>query len=221
MKTKKPLYRTGEPGRAVGAGSARIEGIEHAMGEEDFEDEGLRDTARMIRRMPSLDPPDILLHSIMASVRSTKLPLWTRILRWFKSPHSITITPLRAFPVAAALLVACVAVGFHIFKSEPPGGAHANGRTAVVLALSMPGARSVAVIGSFNDWRAQNCELSSENGKNRWTITLSLPAGRYEYAFLVDGEKIIPDPFADLREDDGFGNQNTILLIGNGHENSV
>jgi 1,4-alpha-glucan branching enzyme len=69
------------------------------------------------------------------------------------------------------------------------------------------------VIGSFNNWVPQPCELHKDNGSTRWILTLRLEPGRYEYAFLVDG-KPMPDPHAELYQDDGFGNQNTVLALG-------
>jgi len=32
---------------------------------------------------------------------------------------------------------------------------------------------------------------------------------------------LVPDPVAGLHEDDGFGSQNAILLVGNGNGSSI
>jgi hypothetical protein len=40
-----------------------------------------------------------------------------------------------------------------------------------------------------------------------------LPDGRYEYMFLVDGQKMIQDPEALIHQEDGFGNQNSVLVL--------
>jgi len=185
------------------------------------EDPELSRVQESIRRMPDLDPPDILLRSVMHSIRTQRLPMWTRLMRWARSPFSITFTPLRAAPLAAMLVGICLAFTYHIFYHEKASLAVRDGRVPVVLALRSPDARSVAVIGSFNGWEAQNCELQTLDGETHWAVTLLLPSGRYEYAFLVDGERIVPDPGAGFHEEDGFGNQNAVLFIGNGNGNSI
>lgn len=49
----------------------------------------------------------------------------------------------------------------------------------------IPRARSVAVVGSFNEWDPSAHRLRRES--DEWTIAVSLPPGRYAYLFLVDG----------------------------------
>ena len=87
--------------------------------------------------------------------------------------------------------------------------------------LSIIQSRSVAVIGSFNDWKSRGYEMEPKQDGSQWRITLWLPAGRYEYAFLVDGIRIEADPRAGLYQEDGFGNQNSVLIVGNNHETAI
>jgi hypothetical protein len=47
----------------------------------------------------------------------------------------------------------------------------------------------------------------------RWSLTVSLPEGRHEYMFLVDGQKMILDPETLIHQEDGFGNQNSVLVL--------
>jgi hypothetical protein len=49
--------------------------------------------------------------------------------------------------------------------------------------------------------------------KRVWSLTVRLPEGRYEYALLVDGQKVLPDPEASLYQDDGFGNENSVMIL--------
>ncbi len=174
-----------------------------------------------IRRMPDLEPPDLLLECVMRSVRTQRLSRWTRLLRWARSPRSITFTPLRAAPAAAGLIVVCLAFAYHALQPKRVTLEAPEGRVPVVLALKAPDARSVAVIGSFNGWRAQDCERRTFDGETHWAVTLLLPSGRHEYAFVVDGERFVPDPGAGFHEEDGFGNQNAVLFIGNGNGSSI
>ena len=60
----------------------------------------------------------------------------------------------------------------------------------------MPGARSVALVGSFNRWDTSVHQLTLKPD-GWWTISLTLAPGKYPYLFIVDGV-----PWNDL-EDDG------------------
>jgi hypothetical protein len=48
-------------------------------------------------------------------------------------------------------------------------------------------AHEVFLVGSFNKWSPRATPLT-RTGKVRWVKELSLPPGRYEYRFLVDGQ---------------------------------
>ena len=60
----------------------------------------------------------------------------------------------------------------------------------------MPGARFVALVGSFNRWDTSVHQLTLQPD-GWWTISLTLAPGKYPYLFIVDGV-----PWNDL-EDDG------------------
>jgi len=49
--------------------------------------------------------------------------------------------------------------------------------------------------------------------RKTWLLTVLLPEGRYEYSFLVDKQKVVPDPGSMLYQQDGFGNQNSVLVV--------
>ncbi len=49
-----------------------------------------------------------------------------------------------------------------------------------------PSARAVHLAGTFNDWNIEECILKRDSA-GKWKVTLSLPPGRYEYRYLVDG----------------------------------
>jgi hypothetical protein len=76
-------------------------------------------------------------------------------------------------------------------------------------------AHTVAVAGDFNGWNPQANLLEDPEGDGIWTGTLKLEPGRYEYMFVLDGEKWFPDPNALRYVKDGFGNRNAILEINN------
>jgi len=83
------------------------------------------------------------------------------------------------------------------------------------LKISDGKAHTVAIAGDFNGWSPQANLLEDPDGDGIWTGTLKLEPGRYEYMFVLDGEKWFPDPNALRYVKDGFGNKNAILEINN------
>ncbi len=49
-----------------------------------------------------------------------------------------------------------------------------------------PQAKQVQLGGTFNQWNPAKTPLKKD-GEGRWKASLSLPAGRYEYRYFVDG----------------------------------
>ncbi len=194
------------------------------MNNELQQDEVLARIERGIREMPSLDPPDSLLSSVMGTVRTQKRPWWFRALRWARSPRSITFTPLQLVPAASMFVVACLVSVLYLWgsgNSPHVGTLPQNEGIAVTLSLNLPDAQHVRVVGSFNDWHTRGYEMHREEGTESWTLTVRLPKGRYEYAFVVDDGKIIPDPSAGFYQDDGFGHRNAVLIVGNHDETNI
>ena len=48
-----------------------------------------------------------------------------------------------------------------------------------------PSASKVELAGCFNNWNPDKSPLKKDR-KGNWTISINLPAGRYEYRFRVD-----------------------------------
>ena len=186
------------------------EGPEDPMGNRDLQ------IAHLIQKMPDLEPPPDLLTSVMRSVQPKRMPWTKRVSLWVKSPKSNTFIPLRVAPVAIALSGILVLSGYFLFRQQDSRIYSDQGKSGipVVFSLSTPEARSVAVIGTFNGWKSKGHEMHFDPEKRSWSLTVRLPEGRYEYAFLVDGEKILPDPDALFYQEDGFGNENSVMILG-------
>jgi hypothetical protein len=82
----------------------------------------------------------------------------------------------------------------------------------VSFELHMPDASEVSVIGEFNNW-APDAGQMRKKGSGRWTLTLILPRGSYQYKFLVDKKAKITDPSNENVEPDGFGGMNSVLTV--------
>lgn len=72
-------------------------------------------------------------------------------------------------------------------------------------------ATSVCVSGNFNQWSYQSHCMRREG--NKWSITVPLPPGRYQYGFMIDGNDWQADPGTTLSEESGFGNINSVLIV--------
>jgi 1,4-alpha-glucan branching enzyme len=81
----------------------------------------------------------------------------------------------------------------------------------VLLELVKPGAKTVCVAGSFNEWQPEKSPLVPR-GNGRWVGDLTVKPGRHEYLFVVDGQWV-PDPNAKESVANPFGGQNSVLLV--------
>ena len=90
----------------------------------------------------------------------------------------------------------------------------ADGSQEVVFVWPAPlDAKTVAVVGNFNAW--EGTDLSDADGDGIWTTSIPLPPGRYEYAFIVDGQWKGNDPRAD-EIIQSFGEYSSVRYIGRG-----
>lgn len=165
---------------------------------------------------------------VMAAVRqeaaaaarhASARPWWRR--------RSIQLTPVGALALAAGLAavayigargvdrpVDATSSGPTVVEQEAAGG-----RQIVRFVFVDRGAREVAVVGTFNQWRKDATPLHATGVPGVWVASVPLEPGRHEYAFVVDGEKWSPDPFAPGITDE-FGTESSIVRIGAGPTSS-
>jgi 1,4-alpha-glucan branching enzyme len=74
-----------------------------------------------------------------------------------------------------------------------------------------PKAFQIFLAGSFNNWQEKQLLFGKEG--DEWVCRIDLPEGKHAYKFIVDGHWIT-DPENSINEDDGAGNINSILYIG-------
>ncbi|MEL6905123.1 MAG: alpha-amylase family glycosyl hydrolase [Planctomycetota bacterium] len=70
-----------------------------------------------------------------------------------------------------------------------------------------------AVAGDFNAWSHESAPMQ-RTGDGRWVGEVVLGPGVHRYKFCLDGDRWLPDPESDEREDDGFSSENSILRLG-------
>ncbi|GAG26022.1 unnamed protein product, partial [marine sediment metagenome] len=116
---------------------------------------------------------------------------------------------------AAAVAALVVFFAFTFIFNTPDTSLICSAEVQFSLKINDNKAHTVAIAGDFNGWNPQANILEDSEGNGIWTGTLKLEPGRYEYMFVLDGEKWFPDPNALRYVKDGFGNRNAILEINN------
>jgi hypothetical protein len=119
-------------------------------------------------------------------------------------------------PPAWTLAVAAGVAAILLLPSGPDGSGRPSAAEGIAQFVGhFPGARSVEVVGSFNDWSRGMLHLRDDNHDGIWHGDVVLPAGQHEYMFVVDGERWVTDPLAGRFVDDGFGagQANSVLIV--------
>jgi len=89
------------------------------------------------------------------------------------------------------------------------------GESAPVLTqfvLDRRDARSVSLVGDFNDWKGGSTPLTRlESGL--WTVSVPLAPGRHVYAYLIDGTLVQADPRAPKSDDADYGREGSVVMV--------
>jgi hypothetical protein len=188
---------------------------------------GIRDVEEALRGLRRDEPPDGLALKITEGLRSLPLPQrpLRRRLAGFLARPAVTWS----YRFATLLLLGGILWGIRDLVSlrreaaglpGGPGGSvdlvsgapQERSPVRVNFFFKAPEAMSVAVVGSFNDWDPGKNPMSrGPNGE--WILQMDLLPGRYEYQFVVDGTKFVPDPNALEQKGDGIGSENAVLRL--------
>lgn len=86
--------------------------------------------------------------------------------------------------------------------------------TSVTFTLPADAAAdSACILGSFNDWSADKHPMKLDAKKGVWTKSVSLKPGRYEFRYLVDGERWLNDESADGTAETPFLSENSVVVV--------
>jgi hypothetical protein len=145
---------------------------------------------------------------------------------WLLRPRILYVSPLAGLAAAAALVAI---ITMSVLNTAPTKDLARDQQpdTGIVLPgqyshvsnalFSAPftyidrTAKSVAVVGSFNDWDATKTVLT-RIGDSVWTAAIPLAPGRYEYQLVVDG-KWIANPAAQETAPSEFGAANSVIIV--------
>ena len=133
------------------------------------------------------------------------------VRNWLGVASRVTHHPGWAAALAAGV-VAVVTLG--VLRTRPPvASASVAPLEPVQFVLVAPMARSVAVVGDFNDWGLNDSALVATNHQGVWSVTTSVPAGVHRYAFVVNGKEWVADPSAPRSGGDDFGLPSSALIV--------
>jgi len=163
---------------------------------------------------PKTVPADFT-QNIMAKISQKEIQIQSSFLDQLKKRASIPRFSFRLLGVVAATAL-LVFFAFTFIFNTPDTSSICSAEVQFSLRINDSNkVHTVSIAGDFNNWDPQANTLQDPEGDGIWTATLKLPPGRYEYMFVLDGEKWLPDPNALRYVKDGFGNKNAILEINN------
>ncbi len=94
--------------------------------------------------------------------------------------------------------------------AEYYGVSQMNG--AAVFVTLYPRAEEVQIAGDFNNWQPEESPMHKVGDSGVWQTKMNLPAGRYRYRLVVDGQWQ-QDPYNELTELNPFGGLNSVLEV--------
>jgi 1,4-alpha-glucan branching enzyme len=84
--------------------------------------------------------------------------------------------------------------------------------SAVEFALKAPEAKAVFVAGDFNNWTMDKDKMT-KGQDGIWRIKMTIPPGKYQYKFVVDGQWK-EDPENTKKIADPYGGFNSVIDVG-------
>ncbi|PLX41740.1 MAG: hypothetical protein C0608_05075 [Deltaproteobacteria bacterium] len=154
-----------------------------------------------------VETPPYLKARVMAMIKERRPSLMARLMSWASAPRLI----------AASLVFIAFFGGMvtrEMILNSSVGELLASRK--ITLEFDAPGASQVGLVGDFNNWGQKAVPIKAEQIDGKWVFELSLEPGRYQYSFVVDGKKWLPDPNAAGIIPDGFGGKNSLLYVNGG-----
>ena len=151
--------------------------------------------------------PDDFADRVMAALPDKPCPTWRERLGAFWPERRFWPIPA----IAGALAFFVITAGLNLTWPT-------RGKTLVPVAFDLyaPSAEHVDLVGTFSGWNAKAYPLKGPDAVGYWTIAVKLAPGRYEYDFLVNGTRFVPDDDGEALRPDGFGHENSVLVIRGG-----
>ncbi|MFL5569659.1 MAG: glycogen-binding domain-containing protein [Gemmatimonadaceae bacterium] len=156
-------------------------------------------------------------HSVHAARNNPPLP-------WWRTERVVRFSPLGAIALAAGIsmfaAVSTLAVGSRIWGRSSASSvatvaqpARTDTVNVVRFVFVDSNARSVQLVGDFNDWARGVTELKRSGAPGVWVVSVPLSPGRHEYAFIINGSRWVADPLA-VKSSDDFGTESSVIRVG-------
>ena len=177
-------------------------------------DRAIHDTREFLAARPAPD----LRAAVMSRIAnvdtlpsSRRVGALGRLAQMLWAPREISIRPAFALAVAAAVVLLLVMPYARLRPEAESQGGNASTDSQVFVQFRLDASASrVQLAGSFTNWEPRYDLRQSAQGI--WTITVPLTPGVHDYAFVVDGQQWLPDPYAP-QIGDGFGGTNSRLAL--------
>jgi hypothetical protein len=163
--------------------------------------------------------------TLVAAIRAER-PIRSRVVErgrtmspaWWRTPRTVRLSSLAGLAMAASLAAIATLATLRITPSRSTAltatVAQAKHDTVTIVRFVFVGpAKSVALVGDFNRWGGVATPLTAAGGTDAWTVSVPVPQGRHEYAFIVDGKRWVPDPFAPSTSDE-FNTTSSVIMVG-------
>ena len=180
--------------------------------------------------LPSLATADLTAEHAVVAADGRAVRAW----RWLRRPRTVRVSPLGGLASLAGLAAAAALV-LMVGRTSGEGGvrsAETAPRVATIphsslptpssapdtiqvvqFVLVAPGARSVALVGDFNDWEVGATPLRAASSGRLWSVEVPLTPGRHRYAFVVDDETWLADPTAPRAPGADFGTPSSVVTV--------
>lgn len=196
----------------------------------EYRDDISDETAALAKRAAdSLRTPERLAPSfddrLMRSVRAEAADLYpgSRSSRSWRGAR-LQFSPLGALALAAGIAAVAVLSTLAI-NSRVTTSASAPAQSVAKAVPSTDtvnvvrfvfvdaNARSVEIVGDFNEWTKGANKLQLSGAPGVWSVSVPLSPGRHEYAFIINGSRWVADPLA-MKSSDDFGTESSVIRVG-------
>jgi Glycogen recognition site of AMP-activated protein kinase len=182
-------------------------------GDADAAVRAISDTRAFIGARPAPDLTAAVMQRVKHGPHTAGAGVIAGLLRLLWTPREISIRPVYAVAAAGAVLAVALLVMPRGLDTQtnalPTATVTVDPRLFVQFRLQTD-AMDVRLAGSFTNWEPAY-ELH-QMAPGVWTITVPLPQGVHDYAFVVDGQRWVADPYAPGISD-GFGGTNSRLTL--------
>jgi Glycogen recognition site of AMP-activated protein kinase len=167
------------------------------------------DTRAFIEARPAPDLTAAVMQRVsrISDAEPVRRPgAFATVIRFLWLPRQFSIRPAYAVAAAGAVLALFVALES---QTTTVRTTEAGPRLFVQFRLETD-AMNVQLAGTFTNW--EPAYQLHQRSPGVWTIAVPLPQGVHDYAFIVDGQRWVADPYAP-RVNDGFGGTNSRLTL--------